>query len=72
MKKLNNEACREQAIACLSRGDFRNAVRWYNSACARTLGHGKADRYESLAKQCAKLGDIDYPSAGYAEDAEAS
>ena len=69
--KMSNEGCREQARECCDRGDYLQAMRWYNTAYARTIGHKKRDRYEQLACECAEKGDIEYQGADYAKDSEA-
>lgn len=51
-----NEQCRTQANKCKDAGDFQNAMRWFNSAAARTIGHGKSARYEQASRCCAKEG----------------
>ena len=61
-----NEQCRRQANKCEDAGDFINAMRWFNSAGARTIGHGKAARYEQASKCCAKKGGFEYNGHDYA------
>jgi len=58
--RMTNEGCRTQANKCKDAGDFLNAMRWFNAAKARTIGHKKADRYEQAARWCAKEGGFEY------------
>ena len=69
--KMSNEGCREQARECASHGDYLQAMRWYNTAYARTIGHKKSDRYEQLARECAEKGGFEYRRTDYAKDVEA-
>lgn len=71
MTKLVNEQCRDQAEIQIGLGCFINAMRWYNTASARTLGHKKSDAYEALARECAKKAGASYDPGSYAEDYEA-
>ena len=52
-------------------GNFHMAMRWYNTAAARTMGHKKTDMYERKAKWCAEMIGSSYDSGNYAEDWEA-
>lgn len=69
--KLSNEECCDQAKIQLKLGCYVNAMRWYNLAAARTLGHKKADAYEAKAKWCAEMAGASYDCGSYAEDYEA-
>jgi len=69
--KLVNEQCRDQAEHWKRLGNFHMAMRWYNTAAARTIGHKKTDAYEALAKNCAKQMGASYDPGNYAEDWEA-
>lgn len=71
MRELANEQCRDEAEAALKRGDHRLAMRWYNTAAARTIGHTKTASYEKLAKDAAKSGGITTDLYDFAKDAEA-
>lgn len=70
IKNLVNEQCREQASRALNVKDFAGAMRWYNSAAARTIGHSKTDHYRSLAKLAARDGGLTYYPREYATDAD--
>lgn len=54
--ELTNEGCREQALANAKIGNYRRAMRWYNSAAARTIGHKKSESYEQLSRGAAEMG----------------
>jgi hypothetical protein len=71
MDKLSNEGCREQAEMQVKLGNFINAMRWYNLAMARTIGHKKRDAYEAKAKWCAEMSGAAYDRCHFAEDYEA-
>ena len=69
MNKKPPEACVDAAQAALAVGDPVLAMRWYNTARARTLGHRRRDRYEARADNIAAAHMIprDY---GYATEEE--
>jgi hypothetical protein len=69
--KLTNEQCRDQALIQFELGNYCNAMRWYNTAAARTIGHKKRDDYEAKAEECAKLAGAAYDRCHHAEDYEA-
>lgn len=69
--ELVNEQCSDQALIQIKLGCYINAMRWYNTAAARTIGHKKSGRYEAKAKECARLGGASYDPGSYAEDYEA-
>lgn len=69
--ELVNEQCRDQALANIKLGNFIMAMRWYNTARARTIGHKKSDTYEALAAQCAKNAGALFDRNSFAEDWEA-
>lgn len=71
MDKLVNEQCRDQALKQIKLGNFFMAMRWYNTAAARTIGHKKTDAYEEKAKWCAQQIGASYDGGCYAEDWEA-
>lgn len=71
MAELVNEQCREQALIQVKLGNFINAMRWYNTAAARTIGHKKSEMYEAKAKECAQIAGAAYDRCYYAEDYEA-
>jgi low affinity Fe/Cu permease len=71
MDKLTNEQCRDQALIQTKLGNFINAMRWYNLAAARTIGHKKVDAYEAKAKWCAEMAGAAYDRCYYADDYEA-
>lgn len=68
--KLTNEQCRDRAQACLDRGNPGDAMRWYNTAAARTIGHGKTEQYQVLAQRCAYAGAIQYAPGEYMDQGE--
>ena len=70
-RRLPNEACREQAVAAWNRRDYLAAMRWYNLANARTIGHGRSERYQAAAREAAKEGGINYNPLDFADDCEA-
>lgn len=72
-QQLTNEQCRDEALKQAKLGNHYMALRWYNTARARTIGHNKSADYERLAREQAKLAGINYASASttYAEDWEA-
>lgn len=67
MTELSNEGCREQAVKAKQAGNFRLAMRWYNSARARTIGHTKSAMYDDLAAECAKAGGFEFDPSDYAK-----
>jgi hypothetical protein len=69
--ELVNEQCRAQAEIQIKLGCYINAMRWYNTAAARTIGHKKSADYHALAADCAKRGGASYDPSSYAEDYEA-
>ena len=69
MMKMTNEGCRQQAILAAKKGNHKLAMRWYNTAYARTIGHKKSDRYEGLAIEQAKLAGIPH-AMDFAKDSE--
>lgn len=69
--ELVNEQCREQALANEKLGNFHMAMRWYNTARARTIGHKKSDAYEARARWCAEQIGANFDRGNYAEDWEA-
>lgn len=69
--KLVNEQCRDQALKYAVIGNHVMAMRWYNSAAARTIGHKKSADYVALAKEQAKLAGAFFDSMMFAEDWEA-
>ena len=69
--ELVNEQCRDQALIQFKLGNFVNAMRWYNTAAARTIGHKKSDAYEAKAMECAKIAGAAYDRCYFAEDWEA-
>jgi hypothetical protein len=69
--ELVNEQCREQALKQIKLGNFIMAMRWYNTAAARTIGHKKTESYEADARQCAEQAGASYDRCYYAEDWEA-
>ena len=69
--RLFNEQCNTQAERCKSEGNFFDAMRWFNSARAKTIGHKKADRYELAGQWCADQGGFKFERSNYAEDHEA-
>jgi low affinity Fe/Cu permease len=71
MAELVNEQCREQALIQTKLGNFIMAMRWYNTAAARTIGHKKSDAYEAKAKWCAEMAGASYDRCYFAEDWEA-
>lgn len=68
--KLSNEGCRTQALAARDAGNYRLAMRWFNTAKARTIGHNKRSRYEEAAERMAELGGFEYDGMDYADDSE--
>lgn len=70
--KLTNEGCREQALNAIAEYKPKQAMRWYNTARARTIGHKKSDDYERLAKDAADLAGIEYNRNDFASDDEAA
>jgi hypothetical protein len=71
MTELTNEGCREQALANAKLGNYETAMRWYNTAAARTIGHKKTDSYEQLARNMAEMAGIKCRPGDYAKDSEA-
>lgn len=71
MSKLVNEQCRDQAEANIKLGNFHMAMRWFNTAAARTIGHKKTEMYEGKARWCADQIEASYDGGNYAEDWEA-
>lgn len=71
MHELSNESCRDQADANIKLGNFHMAMRWFNTAAARTIGHKKTDMYEGKAKWCAEQIGASYDPGNFAEDWEA-
>lgn len=71
MTKLVNEQCRDQAMHWLKLGNFIMAMRWYNTARVRTIGHKKSDVYEAAAAECAKQAGALFDRNLFAEDWEA-
>jgi hypothetical protein len=43
--ELVNEQCRDQAEKYAKIGNHIMAMKWYNTAAARTIGHNKSDNY---------------------------
>ncbi len=68
MNRLSNESCNPEAERCKSEGKFFEAMRWFNSARARTSGHKKADRYERAAEWCATKGGFEFERCNYADE----
>ncbi len=71
MHKLTNEQCREQALHAIEVGDYVQAMRWYNTAAAITIGHKKSEDYEALSRKAAIDGDILWDWGDFAKDDEA-
>lgn len=71
MPELNNEACGDLAKAALARGDHKTAMRWFNTAAARTIGHSKTEMWEREAMRAAEAGGFPYVRNDYAKDSEA-
>lgn len=71
--QLTNEGCRNQAERALRDGNYLLAVRWYNTAAARTMGHKKTARYEAIAQGIRDEHNITAipPDEFYADDSEA-
>jgi low affinity Fe/Cu permease len=69
--ELGNEQCQDQAMMQIKLGNFIAAMRWYNTAAARTIGHKKSDRYEARAKWCAEQAGVPYRGTDFAKDHEA-
>jgi len=68
MRKFkHNEECRTEAENCKTAGDYFEAMRWFNSASAATLGHGKTESYQRLAKECAEIGGFKYDRWNFAD-----
>ena len=59
MARLPNEACREQALLAIRRGDIEQAIAWINTAYARTIGHKKRDRYAAWADKLARENEVE-------------
>lgn len=72
MNKLTNEQCREQALHAIASYNPKLAMRWYNTAGARTIGHKKSAYYERLAMDAANLAGIKYDFLDFAKDEEAA
>jgi len=70
--RLVNEQCRDQAKHWEKLGNFHMAMRWYNTARARTIGHKKSDTYEAEAERCAKQIGAVFDRNNFAEDWEAA
>ena len=70
-RKMSNEGCKTQAQKSLARGAYLDAMRWFNTAAARTIGHKKRERYEACAYRAAIWGDIRYSRMDFARDDEA-
>lgn len=65
--KLVNEQCNELAVQALALGNYGDAMRWFNTAAARTIGHTKRGVYEAKAENAANLGTIEYRPHEYME-----
>jgi hypothetical protein len=71
MPKLPNELCADQARAQAEAGNYVNAMRWYNTAAARSVGHKRREAYEDCARRYAKMAGVAYDRCYFAEDYEA-
>ena len=69
-RKMSNEGCKTQAQKSLARGDYLDAMRWFNTAAARTIGHKKRDGYEGCAYRAASKGNIEYARMDFAREDE--
>ncbi len=47
-----NETYRALAVAAKEAGDYITAAKFYRSAAAHTIGHGKSARYEDAMQDC--------------------
>jgi len=52
--RLSNEGCHDQSKLAEKEGRYVEAIKWLNTAYARTIGHSKSERYERMGDRIAR------------------
>ena len=70
MKTLNDRQCAEQAILHKERGNFFEAMRWFNRAAYMCITEEVSLRYVDAAMRMADCGELEYDKLDIAANGE--